>query len=235
MPLSNTQADRLGERLRQRGLTESDLRSLDDYRRAFEPAQLEVTRLLKTLLGLHPTVRPAKTSDSILAKLLREPRMRLSQMQDIAGCRAVVLDLGSQDRTVDALRTLTLFGQVDDRRAKPSFGYRAVHVILVYAGKPVEVQVRTRAQHLWAEISERLARSVDPAIKYGGGPDSTRDQLLNFSRQVAEMEDLQARLILSPHRLQQAMAHDVRRIVEGGLADVLRELGETTEESTENS
>jgi len=39
--------------------------------------------------------------------------------------------------------------KLDDRRAKPSHGYRAVHLITKVAAKPVEIQVRTELQDGW--------------------------------------------------------------------------------------
>lgn len=57
--------------------------------------------------------------------------------------------------------------------------------------RSVEVQVRTHEQHLWAELSEKLSDVVDSALKYGGGPASTRETLLEYSRLVAEIEALE--------------------------------------------
>ena len=47
--------------------------------------------------------------------------------------------------------------RVLDLRARPSHGYRAIHVAPMIDGYRVEVQVRTNLQHLWAELSETLA------------------------------------------------------------------------------
>ena len=64
-------------------------------------------------------------------------------MQDIAGCRVTVTDLTRQDLVVDQLRKLFPESRVNDRRASPSNGYRAVHVIPSIDGRTVEIQVRT--------------------------------------------------------------------------------------------
>lgn len=47
----------------------------------------------------------------------------------------------------------------------------------------VEVQLRTRVQHVWANESERLAYTIDRAIKAGGGPARVRDVLEELSDQ----------------------------------------------------
>jgi ppGpp synthetase/RelA/SpoT-type nucleotidyltranferase len=54
---------------------------------------------------------------------------------------------------------------VVDRRAKPSHGYRAVHVVVRESGLPVEVQVRTELQHSWTELSESLADTFGSDLK----------------------------------------------------------------------
>ncbi len=46
----------------------------------------------------------------------------------------------------------------------------AVHVVVREVGLPVEVQVRTDLQHVWAELSEKLADAFGSQLKYGGGP-----------------------------------------------------------------
>jgi hypothetical protein len=77
---------------------------------------------------------------------------------------------------------------VIDRRERPSHGYRAMHVVVQQQGKPVEIQVRTRLQHLWAELSEKLSDVEDPSIKYGGGDEQFRAPLLQMSALVAQVE-----------------------------------------------
>jgi ppGpp synthetase/RelA/SpoT-type nucleotidyltranferase len=71
---------------------------------------------------------------SIEAKLKRFPKMKLSQMQDIGGCRAVV-------KSVAAVRKLVSFylgesaikhqrASIDDYIAKPQpTGYRGIHLV----------------------------------------------------------------------------------------------------------
>jgi ppGpp synthetase/RelA/SpoT-type nucleotidyltranferase len=183
MSVSKTQIDRLGGRLKQGPHTESDLRLLDEYRRSFGEACEAVVRTIREL-GEAPTARLAKSTLSIVEKLRRES-IRLSQMQDIAGCRVVVADIMQQDELVASLRTAFPAAAVIDRRDNPSYGYRAVHVIAEVSEKPVEIQVRSSLQHLWAELSEKSSDVLDPAIKYGGGPEEWRTFLIERSEAVA--------------------------------------------------
>ncbi len=113
--------------------------------------------------------------------------MRLTQMQDIAGCRVVVSDIASQSRIIGVLERMFEV-TIIDRRARPSYGYRAVHVVAKSDGLPVEVQVRTDLQHVWAELSEKLADTFGIALKYGGGPVSIRKTLDDYSALIADFE-----------------------------------------------
>jgi GTP pyrophosphokinase len=177
----------LGDRLRQGNATDEDLRLLDSYRRSFGFAYEDVVRVIRDDLGLQPTGRPAKSTTSIIEKLQRES-IRLSQMQDIAGCRVVIADVPRQQGVIQHL--LERFPQptVIDRRERPSHGYRAVHVIVLKVGKLVEIQVRTELQHLWAEFSEKWSDVVDPSIKYGGGNEGVRSVLSKTSEVIAQLE-----------------------------------------------
>jgi ppGpp synthetase/RelA/SpoT-type nucleotidyltranferase len=81
-----------------------------------------------------------------------------------------------------------------DRRERPSYGYRAVHVLVASYGKVIEIQVRTSLQHLWAELSEKLSDVVDPAIKYGGGEERIREVLARASDSVVFVESEEKQL-----------------------------------------
>ena len=187
MSVNKTQIDRLGDRLRGGSHTESDLRLLAGYRRSFAKAYEVVIRTLRQR-GTDPTGRPAKSTVSIVEKLRRES-IRLSQMQDIAGCRVVIENVAGQDQLVASLRSDFPGASVMDRRDNPSNGYRAVHIVAQISGKPIEIQVRTSLQHLWAEVSEKSSDVLDPAIKYGGGPKIWRSFLETSSTSVAAYED----------------------------------------------
>lgn len=189
MPVSKTQIDRLGDRLKSGIHTESDLRLLDDYRRSFGEAYEAVVRTIRQR-GEFPSGRPAKSTVSIVEKLRRES-IRLSQMQDIAGCRVVVPDIMEQERVVASLGASFPGASVIDRRDNPSYGYRAVHIIAEISGKPVEIQIRSSLQHLWAELSEKSSDVLDPSIKYGGGPDEWRSNLTSSSKLVAAYEEFE--------------------------------------------
>lgn len=192
--MSKTKVDQLGERLRRGPITEADLRQLDEYRRSFsEPYETVMNGLRE--LGLSPSGRAAKSTPSIVAKLNRET-IRLSQIQDIAGCRVVTTGIRDQDGTVAKICERFPKTRTFDRRVSPSHGYRAVHLLVTIEGVIVEVQVRTILQHGWAELSEKAADRFGPEIKYGGGCsrsdlETWQENLEKLSVAIAETEQSQ--------------------------------------------
>jgi ppGpp synthetase/RelA/SpoT-type nucleotidyltranferase len=208
--LSRSQIDKLGRRLRRAGpnnVSDEDLDLLEAVLAAhgtvLATAQL---RLAKTL-GLPVTSR-TKTTGTLVEKLQRSPNMALSRMQDIAGARLVAeMNRTDQDQLVARIVELFPGAEVKDRRAEPSYGYRAVHVIVAVDQRLVEIQVRTVLQDLWAQVVERLADRWGRGIRYGDLPNDpdtevvgsyTRRQiielLMDHSERVNELEVLAVNL-----------------------------------------
>jgi ppGpp synthetase/RelA/SpoT-type nucleotidyltranferase len=177
--VSKSQIDRLGDRLRGGGSSD-DLHLLNNYRRSFIEPYNEVVKKIQNELKLEPTGRIPKTVTSILGKLRRQ-HVRLSQMQDIAGCRLVVQSLSRQELVVAQLKNLFAKVTIDDRTLNPSHGYRAIHVIAEESGKLIEIQVRTELQNNWAQFSEKVSDVLDPDIKYGGGDSEVVSLLSSLS------------------------------------------------------
>lgn len=188
MALSKTQVDKLGERLKTGASAELDLRQLDEYRRSFSVAAEYVMAQIHARTALSPTARPAKSTKAIIEKLLRQDS-RLTQIQDIAGCRLLVDTLAQQNEVVSQLRQLFSETRIIDRRLEPSHGYRAVHVIVTHDARQVEVQVRTELQHRWAAWSEKVADAHGHEIKYGAGPEGILFLLQELSRLVRDYEE----------------------------------------------
>jgi hypothetical protein len=131
-----------------------------------------------------------KRLSSIAAKLQRYPSMRLSQMQDIAGCRAIVSSVAKVDDLVRLHKTSRMkhkLSHEDDyiRQPKPS-GYRGIHLIYKYYSDrnetfndlKVEIQIRSLPQHIWATAVETVGTFVRQALKSSQGE---RDWLRFFS------------------------------------------------------
>jgi putative GTP pyrophosphokinase len=136
-----------------------------------------VRTMLETELGDHAP-RPAqrfKRTDRILSKLLRLPHMRLSQMEDIGGCRAVLETLEDVHVVAARVRHRWPHARVHDHIIDPKpDGYRALHIIERRDDRLIEVQLRTFRQHRWAELVEFWAGRTGYALKDGHGPDDLK-------------------------------------------------------------
>ncbi|RYZ91558.1 MAG: hypothetical protein EOP06_06770 [Proteobacteria bacterium] len=189
MTLSNSQIDRIGQKLRADEVDADCLRSLEVFRTLYVDAYKYVEDTLVNKMGLSITGRPFKSTVAIVEKLKRET-IRLNQIQDVAGCRVLVPDLATQDHLVENMMIFLSDAEleIDDKRGSPTNGYRAVHVVAKKHGRPVEIQIRTGVQHAWAEISEKLADSLGHSIKYGAGDEDALRFLQKLSEVTAELE-----------------------------------------------
>jgi ppGpp synthetase/RelA/SpoT-type nucleotidyltranferase len=123
---------------------------------------------------------------SIFNKLWDRRSMKLTQMQDVGGCRAVL-------RNVKAVQELDNFIRKESRmkhefsthddyisHPKPS-GYRGIHLVYrFHADKPpasgcnglkIEIQLRSQFQHAWATTVETVGTFLGAALKSSVGPD----------------------------------------------------------------
>jgi hypothetical protein len=126
-------------------------------------------------------VQRLKRSRSIIAKLAKESTMRLSQMQDIGGCRAVVDSIAQVyefQRLYRTSRSLHSFVADSDYIASPKpSGYRSLHLIYRFRSRSrpefdklmFEVQLRTRIQHSWATAVETVGAVIGQALKSSEG------------------------------------------------------------------
>jgi ppGpp synthetase/RelA/SpoT-type nucleotidyltranferase len=187
--LRKADVDRLGEAMRWEELTEERITAFRVYSDAFAPALASVVATLQAA-GAPPITERLKTIRSTVAKL-RRGTARLSQMQDIVGCRLVVPSMRAQNEFLDRVSTDHSAWRVQDRRVNPSHGYRAVHVIAAVGRLSVEVQIRTDLQHAWAELSEAWDRRIE-GVKYGVGPESLISGLRRLGDQIRDTEEMDA-------------------------------------------
>jgi putative GTP pyrophosphokinase len=146
-------------------------------------AEVEVTQRLKRFA-------------TIVDKLLREPSMQLTTMEDIGGVRAILPRQQDVDEVVRDLirqprwKVRRLREYVAGRDPGPkSDGYRAVHVIVEKDGCHVEIQLRTPWQDAWAQSVEQDTRRLHAGLKFGSGPADLRQ----YYRVIAEYFELRER------------------------------------------
>jgi putative GTP pyrophosphokinase len=191
--MNKSEVNMLGEQLRQGVMTPELLSQLDEYRRSFQNPIAQVESAIRHVLVTQEatgmlTQRPSKATPSIVAKLKRQPTLKLSQIQDIAGMRLIALHRSFQDEWSDAIQKLLPESKRLDRREKPSFGYRALHLIVKLDDKPVEIQIRTGLQHAWAHLSEKIADRIGHEFKYGLSSHGLYQEMLELSGEINDFE-----------------------------------------------
>ncbi|MFA5996730.1 MAG: RelA/SpoT domain-containing protein [Candidatus Paceibacterota bacterium] len=118
---------------------------------------------------------------SIDIKLRRFPAMKLSQMQDLGGCRAIVHTVEQVKKIANLYKRSSIKHKLvhfDDyiSQPKPS-GYRGVHLIYryfsdknpKYNGQKIEIQIRSLRQHAWATAVEIVGTIIKQGLKSNQG------------------------------------------------------------------
>ncbi|NQZ85007.1 MAG: RelA/SpoT domain-containing protein [Nanoarchaeales archaeon] len=165
---------------------------LDNWRAAHSyPMHIFKMRLKKVSEKIDDeaiSVQRLKRVPSILKKLTREyegrkATMNLTQMQDIAGCRTVMsnLELANKLYEDEYLNSDLKHKKVNEKNYNlnpKSDGYRGIHLVYKYHsdknkedfnGLLVEIQIRSKIQHIWATSVETVDFFTKQAIKSNEG------------------------------------------------------------------
>lgn len=188
--------------------TEDALRSVFEVANSWRNSHLlPMRRMHSELVG---QVRRAKTSGITAARLKRMVSIRkklqriissLDEIQDLGGCRAIVPTMDDVRRLVEVIRESSrhYVGKEDSYISVPkSDGYRSHHLLMrfsprfneeeIFAGRRIELQIRTRLQHSWATAVEAIGMFRNEDIKGGGGSPEWRRLLKLMSDEIAEIE-----------------------------------------------
>jgi len=125
-----------------------------------------------------------KRPQAIENKLQNKRDLKLSIIQDIGGCRAVVSSVRQVYELVKLYQRKYsdhILDDQDDYIRKPkSDGYRSYHLIYCYSapkhpeyeGRKIEIQIRSALQHYWATAVETVDTFLGQSLKsHHGSPD----------------------------------------------------------------
>lgn len=156
-----------------------------------EFGQLVAQRLRDSLkpvgIWLHVEAR-AKTTDSLVKKLLTKRHHTFENLPDKVGARIIIRYRSDVDRVIDRVRTLFDSNEAEDKEkllGVDRVGYLSTHLDNVRLRKDdgdagrfppstfwIELQVRTLAQHLWTEMShdsvyknQEMIAELDPDVR----------------------------------------------------------------------
>lgn len=159
---------------------------IDNWRASHSyPLQAFYVTLKRRACSVHKsalTAQRLKRLESIALKLIRENEMKLSQMQDIGGCRAILPTIAH----VRKLEQIYKNSKWDHKWLKPKdyivnpkpSGYRGIHLKYRFSGKgkksaydglKIEIQIRTKLQHIWATAVEASDTFTKQALKSSHG------------------------------------------------------------------
>lgn len=181
-----------------------------------------------------------KRLPQIVAKLARAGNMSLARMQDIGGCRLVVDSQADVDSAAESIQKRSTPGyevvRVTDyrREGRQTTGYRALHIIVRRDECLLEIQVRTRRQHAWAEAVERAANRTGYPLKDGVGPQALVEYFRHASECLAELDDerrLDPASVSRFHSNEAAIAEYLPAVPEGSTGFQVKKKSLTTREN----
>ena len=157
--------NRLGERIRLSpdSISPEDLAMLQTLRLSYKNILSSVFNILveecrKVDKKMGITTYRVKRIESIISKLQREPKMQLSRMSDVAGCRCILYSNDKVYALKEQLEKRLCVKTVNDYIAYPKpNGYKSLHLIVSTfedTSKTIEIQLRSTSDHNWATLVE---------------------------------------------------------------------------------
>lgn len=185
---SKSRVNRAGDNVRNNCASADDLSVIDEWRAAHKIVLNTFQASLRTRTRYKNIVvaQRHKRRNTIFNKLLRQPSMELSRMDDIAGCRLIfesVADLKKFRESFHKARFKHKRKNDSDKydyikRPKVT-GYRGIHDVYSYdvnskngelhKGLLVEIQYRTMVQHAWATAVEVIGFITENQPKFQQG------------------------------------------------------------------
>lgn len=144
--------------------------------------QMDLQRKVNNIQSDILVAQRTKRLSSIVSKLGRFDSLRLSQMQDIGGCRAIMENCERVYDLVERYRNSRFEHKLHNERdyiGNPADdGYRSFHLVYRYRGRKeksvyndlrIEIQLRSALQHAWATAVETVDHFTGQSLKLKQG------------------------------------------------------------------
>ncbi len=185
-----------------------------------------------------PVAGRIKKYDTIVDKLRRYSTTKLPTMYDIAGCRIVVNDLCTLEQLCYRLTSVPEYDE--EKSSKKNYlriphpsqsGYRGRHLIFAFDDLEckhklfVELQVRTKLQHLWSTAVELYDKAAKTRLKFGEKNPTSWQFFRRASELIRCLENNEA---IVPERIREAFPISEASSAALGTLNVLKEASESS-------
>ncbi|MER9330338.1 RelA/SpoT domain-containing protein [Mesorhizobium sp. M0488] len=171
-----------------------------------------------------------------IRRKLRESTTNLDTMNDIGGCRAIMADINGvrsllasiQDKFPHEIHSRE-FNYIDEPKLD---GYRSHHIVFKYrprdadteafAGRRIELQVRTRLQHSWATAVEAVGLFRGQDLKHGKGDQDWLRLFRLMSAEFAHIEQCPVDVGVPDHNDRVRELRDINKRI--GATSILEEI-----------
>ncbi len=204
---SRKRVNRAGEQVRRGAPASEDLEVIETWRTAHRPVINSFNSLLRMLIsrtgktGIVVAQRH-KRARTIIDKLKRFPKMQLSRMDDVAGCRLIFENIEELEEFRESIHKAKFNHKRKNDSDKYDYienpklsGYRGIHDVYeynvrsaagqAYKGLLIELQYRTFPQHAWATCVELVGFLAGNQPKFDRGDEQYRNILRLASEIIA--------------------------------------------------
>lgn len=175
---------------------EEALKILNNWRAAHAfPLQIICDYLRKHNQNAN-VVQRLKRLESIVGKIERFPDMQLYKMQDLGGCRVIVDSISEVYEAIEQYKNSRIRHKLkrkyDYIQHPKDSGYRCYHMVYQYYSDKnetynknilIEIQFRTKLQHIWATAVEMMALVTRSNLKASQG----NEDILRFFTLVSSL------------------------------------------------
>lgn len=202
---SKSRVDLAGKNVRDNKFTDEDLDVIDQWREAHRIVLNTFQAILRMRTRYNDSITVAqrhKRRSTIFDKLSRHPKMQLSRMDDVAGCRLIFNTIDElyafRNEIHNAKRMKHRLRNHPDKydyiKHPKTTGYRGIHDVYEYNvkqganqkcnGLNVEIQYRTRIQHAWSTTVEIIGLITENQPKFQRGEDRRYEQAMVYASEI---------------------------------------------------